>query len=66
MMSDRKRYDLDWSSPTPAEAALVDEFAAALRQVREEETEKLWLALYKLELFHDGMIALNADMRDGP
>jgi hypothetical protein len=66
MMSDRKRYDIDWSSPTPAEAALVDEFAAALRQVREEETEKLWLALYKLELFHDGMIALNADMRDGP
>ena len=47
MMNDRERYDIDWSSLTPAEAALVDEFAAALRQAREEETEKLLLALIK-------------------
>ena len=49
MTSDRERYDIDWSSLTPAEAALVDEFAAALRQAREEDTEKLLLALYKFE-----------------
>ena len=65
MMNDRERYDIDRSRLTPAEAALVDEFAAALRQAREEETEMLQLVLYKLELFHDGMTALNADMRDG-
>ena len=61
MMSDRERYDVDWSSLTPAEAALVDEFAADLRQAREEETEKLRLALYKLELLRDGMAALRAE-----
>ena len=38
MISDRERYDVDWSSLTPAEAALVDEFATALRQAGEEET----------------------------
>ena len=51
MTSDRERYDIDWSSLTPAEAVLVDEFAAALRQAREEDTEKLLLALYKFERF---------------
>jgi hypothetical protein len=61
MISDRERYDVDWSSLTPAEAALVDQFAADLRQAREEEEEKLLLVLYKLELFHDGMIALRAE-----
>ena len=32
MMNDRERYDIDRSRLTPAEAVLVDEFAAALRQ----------------------------------
>jgi hypothetical protein len=49
MTSDRERYDIDWSSLTPAEAALVDEVAADLRQAREEDTEKLLLALFKFE-----------------
>ena len=47
MMNDRERYDIDRSRLTPAEAALVDEFAAALRQAREVETEKLQLALVR-------------------
>ena len=63
MTSDHERYDIDWSSLTPAEAALVDEFAAALRQAREEETEKLWRNV--LELLRDGTDALIADMRAG-
>jgi hypothetical protein len=63
MMSDRERYDVDWSGLTPSEAALVDEFAADLRQAREEETEKLWRNV--LELLRDGTDALIADMRAG-
>jgi hypothetical protein len=46
-------------------AEVVRVFGAALRQVREEEIEMLRLTLYKLELLHDGMVALNADMRAG-
>jgi hypothetical protein len=46
-------------------AEIVRAFAAALRLVREAETEKLWLTVYKLELFHEGMVALTADMRAG-
>jgi hypothetical protein len=60
-MTDRERYDIDWSRLTPDEAALVDEFAAALRQAREEEIAKLWHNV--LVLFHDGTDALIADMR---
>ena len=51
--------------PPDEVAGVVRAFAAALRLAREEETEKLLLVLYKLELFHDGMIALLADMHDG-
>ena len=61
MTSDRERYDIDWSSLTPAEAALVDEFAAALRQARDEETERVRLALYVLELLRDGVAELCAE-----
>ena len=49
----------------PAPSALVSNYPLSGTSVREEETEKLLLVLYKLELFHDGMIALLADMRDG-
>ena len=63
MTSDHERYDIDWSGLTPAEAALVDEFAAALRQAREEETEKLWRNV--LEIFRDGTDTRIADMRAG-
>jgi hypothetical protein len=51
--------------PPDEMAEVVRAFAAALRQAREEETEKLLLTLYGLEFFHDGMIALLANMRDG-
>ena len=63
-MIDRRR-DVDLSALPPDMAEIVRAFAAALRQAREEETEKLHLALYGLDLFHDGMIALLANMRDG-
>jgi hypothetical protein len=46
-------------------AEVVRAFAAALRQAREEETEQLLLALYGLELFADGLAALNAELRAG-
>jgi hypothetical protein len=52
---------IDLSALSPEEAALVDEFAATLRQAREEETEKLWRNV--LELLRDGADALIADMR---
>jgi hypothetical protein len=65
MMNDRERYNIDWSSLTPAQTALVDKFAAALREVREQESELLRLSLYKVELYCDGMIKLFADMRAG-
>jgi hypothetical protein len=63
MTSDRERYDIDWSSLTPAEAALVDEFATALRQAREEETEQLLFNLR--EIFRKDTDALNAELRAG-
>jgi hypothetical protein len=63
-MRDHRR-DVDLSALPPDKAEVVRAFAATLRQAREEETEKLLLTLYGLELFHDGMIALLADMRDG-
>jgi hypothetical protein len=64
-MSDRKRYDIDWSRLTPAEAAVVDEFAAAFRAIQEIETKRMQLTVYQLELLRDGMAALNADLRAG-
>ena len=51
------------SDLTPAEAVLVDEFAAALQQARGEETEKQWSNV--LEIFRDGTDTLIADMRAG-
>jgi hypothetical protein len=47
-------------------AEVVRVFAAALRQVREEESELLRLTtLYRLELLRAGMAELNADIRAG-
>ena len=63
MTSDRERYDIDWSSLTPAEAAIVDQFAADLRQAREEETEKLWSNV--LEIFRRETDTLIAHIRAG-
>jgi hypothetical protein len=60
-MIDRRHCDVDLSALSPEEAEVVREFAADLRQAREEETERLLLALYKLELFADGMAALCAE-----
>jgi hypothetical protein len=49
---------------SPKEAEIVRAFAAALRQARKLESEKLRFALYELELYCDGVDALNADMRE--
>jgi hypothetical protein len=65
MIDHRGRCGADLSALSPKDREVVRAFAAALRQVREEETEMLQLTLYKLELFHDGMIALLADMDAG-
>jgi hypothetical protein len=65
-MTDRRcrRPGVDLSALPPDDRdEIIRAFAAALRQVREEETEKLQLGVYKLELFRDGMTALIADMR---
>ena len=51
------------SDLTPAEAVLVDEFAVAFQQAREEKTEKQWSNV--LEIFRDGTDTLIADMRAG-
>jgi hypothetical protein len=45
------------------EAEVVREFAAALRQAREEETERMRNVLYGLELLRDGLADLIAEMR---
>jgi hypothetical protein len=50
---------------TPAENALLDEFRTELQAIREEETERLRLALYELEFLHAGMAELPADIRAG-
>jgi hypothetical protein len=57
------RYPVDLSALPPDQAEIVRVFAAALRQVREEETKMLRLSLYKLELLRAGMAELNADLR---
>jgi hypothetical protein len=50
-------------TPRPEwEAEVVREFARALRQVREEETELMRLSLYKLELILDGLRELRRDL----
>jgi hypothetical protein len=51
--------------PPDVRDEIVRVFAAALQQVREQETELLRLSLYKLELLRDGMVTLNADLRAG-
>ena len=65
MMSDRERYDIDWSRLTAAEAEIVRTFRAALQQAHEEELARMRRTLHVLELFRDGMAAVNADMRAG-
>jgi hypothetical protein len=59
------RCGVDLPALSPKEAEIVRVFADALRQLRELEIEKLRFALYGLELYCDGMDALNADMRAG-
>jgi hypothetical protein len=63
MMRDRERNGIDRSHLTPAEAALVDEFAAALEQAHEAHVERMRRTLGVLELLRDGVAAINADMR---
>jgi hypothetical protein len=50
---------------TPEEIDILDVFRAELQQIREEETERLRLALYALEVLHDGMAELLEDVRAG-
>jgi hypothetical protein len=51
------------SELSPYEIMVVRKFAAALRQAREEEFEKLRNTLYFLELFRTGLADLVAEMR---
>jgi hypothetical protein len=62
MMIDRERHDIDWSRLTPAQAEIVRVFAAALREVREMESDLLRLNLRKVELYADGLAQLNAEL----
>jgi hypothetical protein len=50
---------------TPVEQRIVDAFAQALRQVREEEMRRARLTVYKLQLIRDGLAEVNADLRAG-
>jgi hypothetical protein len=60
----RRRRGADLPAlPPDAMAELIRAFAAALRHIREQETEQLRLTLYKLELLRDGIAELRA--RDG-
>jgi hypothetical protein len=63
MMRDRERYGIDWSRLTPAEAAIVDVFAAALEQAHAEHVARMRRTLSVLELLRDGVAEINADMR---
>jgi hypothetical protein len=59
-MTDR---GVDLSVLSPNDRKIVRHFAAALRQVREEETELLRLStLYRLELWRDGLAELYAEL----
>ena len=65
MMSDRERYDIDWSRLTAAEAEIVRTFRAALQEAQEEELARMRRTLHVLELLCDGLAAVNADTRAG-
>jgi hypothetical protein len=54
-----------WPRLTAVEAAVVDDFAAALRAVREIETERMRHSVWLLELWRDELAKLNADVRAG-
>jgi hypothetical protein len=49
----------------PAPSALVSNYPLSGTSVREEETEKLLLTLYELELLRDGVAELLAELRVG-
>jgi hypothetical protein len=51
------------SFPPAGRDAIVREFARALRAIREEETERLRLTLYELELLRDGVVELRRELR---
>jgi hypothetical protein len=46
-----------------AKTMLIREFAVALRRARLDETERMRIALYGLELLRDGLADLNAELR---
>jgi hypothetical protein len=50
------------SDLSPRDAEIVRAFAAALRQARLEETERLRDVVSRLELFHAGMSKLCAEV----
>jgi hypothetical protein len=57
---------VDLSTLPPDQAEIVRVFAAALRQVREQEVELLRLTtVYRLKRLRAGMRELNADLRTG-
>jgi hypothetical protein len=65
-MTDRhhRRHGADLPALLPDDRdEIIRALGAALRQVREEETEKLWRNV--LELLRDGTDAMIADMRAG-
>jgi hypothetical protein len=59
---DHADYDIDWSSLTPAQATIVREFGAALREIRENETALLRLYVRNIRLLCDAMRELNAEL----
>jgi hypothetical protein len=58
----REDYDIDWSSLTPAQANIVREFGAALREIRENETALLRFYVRGLGLLCDAAREVNAEM----
>jgi hypothetical protein len=54
---------IDRSRLTPAEAAFVAEFAAALQEAHDEHVARMRRTLSVLELLRDGMAEINADLR---
>jgi hypothetical protein len=59
---DHEDYDIDWSSLTPAQATIVREFGAALREIRENETALLRFYVRNLELVCAALCELNAEL----
>jgi hypothetical protein len=47
---------------SPHEAEIVEAFEDALREVREQELERAWLAVHALEVLRDGLAELAADL----